>query len=208
MNPAFAASAVIAARVVVGVAVALAVAIAWRSAQHRPVALALGLSLWQDLLRAYVPLGPHDALALYLLAPALFAWCALRVLAARRWLRALPEPALIWAVPFLAAVWRPETFWTAAPPAAHCAALVAEVVAAWRWWRSPRRRGGVSEACAIIFAAGDAVGLLGPLGLGGPWWIVACQAALVGVGLVGVQARALWIMRRQAGAGTRSGGEG
>lgn len=176
-------------RLIIGVAVVLAAVLARRSPAHWPVPIALGLALAGDVTRAALELPPVMELGLYLAAPALSAWCALRVLAGlSRW-AAPVVPLILWAAVLRRAVTMPET-WAQAPLFAHAGALLVQVVAGVLWWRSPRPR-DTPETCALVLAAGDVLGLAGPLGLGGPWWIVAAQAGIVGAALVLVQGRAL-----------------
>ncbi|AUX33141.1 uncharacterized protein SOCE836_052950 [Sorangium cellulosum] len=168
---------VIVPRLVIGAAVVLAAVLARRDAAHRPIAWALGGVLVGDLARAALELPPQVELALYLAAPALSAWCALRVLAGLGPWAAPAAPLAIWAAAlWLAVAW--PWFWPHAPLAAHVAAVVVQGAAAVSFWRSPRAA-GVSETCALVLAGGDVLALAGPLGFpeawaklgwGGPSW--------------------------------------
>lgn len=182
--------AVVAARLVIGVAVLLGVALARRSRAHWPVPIALGLALAVDVTRARLELPPAVELGLYLAVPALSAWCALMVLAKRALAGAVLAPLVVGGAPLWLAVVAPG-LWGAAPIVAHGASLLVQAAAAALWWRSPRSR-DVSVTCVGVLAAGDVVGLLGPLALGGPWWIVALQAGGVASALVLVQGWALF----------------
>lgn len=196
-------AAVVAARLVIGLAVLLGVALARRSPAHWPVPIALGGALAGDVAQARLELPPPVELGIYLAVPALSAWCAIRVLAKRALAGAVLAPLPFWfaelgmplaplvvgGAPLWLAVVAPG-FWEAAPIVAHGASLLVQAAAAALWWRSPRSR-DVTVTCVGVLAAGDALVLLGPLALGGPWWIVALQAGIVGAALVGLQGRAI-----------------
>ncbi|WP_437709704.1 hypothetical protein WMF45_34640 [Sorangium sp. So ce448] len=74
--------------------------------------------------------------------------------------------------------------WELAHVEAHVGALLAQLVAAALWWRSPRPA-GVSETCTLVLAGGDVLGLAGPLSFPNAWaelgWGWAVAAAQVGV---------------------------
>lgn len=185
-------------RLVVGAAVVLAAIIARRDAAHRPLAWALGGVLAGDVVRAALELPPRVELGLYLAAPALSAWCALRVLAGLGTWAAPAAPVVLWA----AVLWRALTVpgaWERAHVEAHAGALLVQVVAGALWWRSPRPR-GLPETCAMVLAGGDVLALAGPLGLteawaelGWGWAVVAAQAGVIGAVLVVLQLRALLV---------------
>jgi len=181
--------AVVAARLVIGAAVLLGVAAARGSPAHWPVPIALGGALAVDVARARLELPPRVELAIYLAAPALSAWCALRVLGRLGPWAAPVAPGVLWG----AVLWRALAVpgaWEQAHLEGHVGALLVQAAAAALWWRSPRSR-DVSVTCVWVLAAGDVIGLMGPLALGGPWWIVAAQAGIVGAALVAVQGYAL-----------------
>jgi hypothetical protein len=200
---------VIVPRLIVGAAVILAAFIAGRDRGHLPLAVALGGVLASDLVRAYVALTPRVELALYLAAPALSAWCALRVLAQIGPWSASVVPLALWGASMgLALVW--PAFWPRAPLAAHVAAVLVQGAAAAAFWTSPRAA-GVSETCAMVLLAGDVLAIPGPLGfpeawaeLGWGWAAVAAQAGVIGAGLVVLQLRVLLTPP----AGTLPGGDG
>lgn len=203
------ASGVIAPRVIIGAAVVLAAIIARRDAAHRPVAWALGGVLAGDLVRAHVALSPQVELGIYLAAPALSAWCALRVLAGLGPWSAPVAPGVLCG----AVLWRALTVpgaWELAHVAAHVGALLVQLVAGVLWWRAPRPA-GISETCTLVLAWGDVVALVGPLGwpkaweaIGWGWAAVAAQAGVIGAVLVVLQAR---VLLTPAG-GTPPGDEG
>ncbi|XXX73862.1 hypothetical protein WMF30_40070 [Sorangium sp. So ce134] len=190
-------------RLIIGAAVVLAAVIARRDAAHRPVAVALGGVLAGDLVRAALELPAQVELGLYLAAPALSAWCALRVLALRDGRRTASDMAVIWAAWCAPAMLWPDMFWTWVPKAAHAQSLVLQGLAALAFWRSPRPR-GLPETCAMVLAGGDVLALAGPLALGGPWALVAAQAGVIGAVLVVLQLRTLLT----PAGGTPQGGEG
>jgi hypothetical protein len=202
-------SGVIASRLIIGAAVVLAALLARRDAAHRPVAWALGGVLASDLVRAYVALPARLELALYLAAPALSAWCALRVLLEDPPRRAALSGGIVWGAPMAAALLVPEA-WERVPLFAHLLALQVQIAAAAFFWRSPRPA-GISETCTLVLAAGDVLALAGPLGfpgfwsaLGWGWAAVAAQAGVIGAVLVVLQAR---VLLTPAG-GTPPGDEG
>jgi hypothetical protein len=189
-------------RLILAGAALLAGALARRTPAHRPIAAALGGALALDVLRAGVVLPGRLDLALYLASPALSAWCALRVLACACSCRSAMVVFGAWWLGALAVLRAPvpALWWAAVPQQAHGAALLVEALAVLAFWRSPRR-GGCTEGCVLVLVAGDAVGLLGPAGLmPGPWWLVSSQAAIVGAGLVVLQAAALLEARSRGGA--------
>ncbi|WP_437948622.1 hypothetical protein WME98_49900 [Sorangium sp. So ce296] len=197
-------------RLIIGAAVVLAAIIAWRAAAHRPLAWALGGVLAGDVARAALKLPPQVELALYLAAPALSAWCALRVLARRDARHTAGDVAVIWTAWCLPAMLWPDVFWAWVPKAAHAQSLVLQGLAALTFWRSPKTA-GVSETCALVLAGGDVIALAGPLGLteawaelGWGWAVVAAQAGVIGAVLVVLQLRSLLT----PAGGTRPGGEG
>ncbi|XXY23347.1 hypothetical protein WME88_27425 [Sorangium sp. So ce216] len=196
-------------RLIVGAAVVLAVLLARREPAHRPLAVALGGVLAGDLVRAALELPSRVELALYLAAPALSAWCAIRVLAGYPLGKSLEAPVLLlWAPAMTLAIVEPE-LWSHVPVLAHAVALFLQGGAALLFWRSPRAA-RTPETCALVLAAGDVVALAGPLGfprvwadLGYGWAVAAAQAGVMGAVLVVLQLRQLLT----PAAGTRSGGE-
>ncbi|WP_437591479.1 hypothetical protein [Sorangium sp. So ce1000] len=187
---------VIVPRVIVGAAVILAVIIARRDRSHLPLAVALGGVLASDLVRAYVALPPRVELALYLTAPALSAWCALRVLARLGPWSAPVAPLVLWGAVLRRALTVPE-FWEQAHRVGHVGSLVVQIAAAVVFWISPRGT-RLPETCAMVLAWGDVIALAGPLGfpeawaeIGWEWAAVAAQAGVIGAVLVVLQIREL-----------------
>lgn len=192
--------AVLIPRIMVALAALLALALTHRVPAHRPVAVALAGALLLDLLRATTSLEPRIDLALYLLTPALAAWCALRVLCGACPYRAPMVVGAVWWIAALAVLRAPDpaSWWASVPRWGHEAVLLIEAAAAISWWASPRRA-TCPEICAIILIAGDVVALLGPVGfIEGPWWIVAWQAALIAAALMVVQVDALQSARKKS----------
>lgn len=183
-------------RLIIGAAVVLAFLVARRERAHLPVGVALGLCLLGDCVRAAWAGPPAVELALYLLAPALSAWCAVRVLGGFPLARALEAPFLyVWAPAMvLTRLWGGDT----GRLFAHLAALVVQGAAAFLFWRADRPA-RTPDLCALVLAAGDVLALVGPLGWPAPWealgwgWsAVAAQAGVIGAVLVVLQLRALW----------------
>jgi hypothetical protein len=184
---------VIVPRIIIGAAVVLAFLVARRERAHLPVAVALGAALAGDCVRAAWAGPPAVELAIYLLAPALSAWCAVRVLAGEGNLSAArPALALL-----AGALWIAREHPEGGRLFAHAAALVFQGAAAALFWRSDRPT-RTPELCALVLAAGDVLALVGPLGWPAPWealgwgWAVtAAQAGVIGAVLVVLQLRAL-----------------
>lgn len=183
----------------------LALALAWhlavRHSEHRAIEWTLALALSVRLIRQTFDLIPELDLALYLAYPALTAWCALRVLAEHSRAGSAVEASLVCALPWIAAQLAPE-WWTDAPTMAHVAALAIQILSAASWWRS-RRKLDATALCAHLLTAESATALLGPVLLGGSWWVVEAQSAFWSGALVVVQcwalARILWGARSATG---------
>jgi hypothetical protein len=170
----------------IGIAALLAILVALRSPEHWPVAFALNAFFIADFLLGQHIGGPWLDLALYLAAPALSAWCAILVLTEHSGAAAGVEAWLILALVASTS----SDGWEAAPLIGHLASVAVQGMSAWAWGRSDLRASG-SSLCVLAMFAGDVMALLGPLGLGGPWWIVAWQTALLGVVLCVIQLAAL-----------------
>jgi hypothetical protein len=185
------------ARILFAAAIALATLFARHRPAHRPIAAGLALALALDLVVPHLALSARADLAAYLLTPAISAWVALRVLATARPAAAF-APFAVWAggALLVGRAPSPELWWAAAPRLAHGAALAVEAWTALAWWRSPARA-ELPQRCALVLAAGDFFGMLGPLGVGGPWEIVNWQAAIFAALLIGLHTQALLELRRQ-----------
>lgn len=205
-------------RGVVALAVVLAGLVARRAPQHRPIAWALGACLALDVLRALAPLPYSLELGLSLAPAALSMWVASWVFAQN----GKPAAFVTWrrnchGIPILSrlalAAWvglavvadllDPRLARTWLPALALAVSVVVQGALVMRW----RLRDGpltVAQACALVLLAGDAFGLLGPAGplpwadfvdVRAAWWLVAGQAALVALALVGIQGA--WLASRK-----------
>lgn len=163
----------------------------------RPVALALGGALSIDIYSDVTKLAGREALACWLSAPALAAWCAWHVLGRDEERAALV--GMSWGAAMLAALWAPWPWlwWGAAPLVARLVSLWSQLAAARAWLRRDRV-GPTVELAALALLAGDVLSLLGPAGLipGISWGIATIQGGIVAAGVA-----ALWITR----GGIRSG---
>lgn len=185
----------LAARLLIAVAIAIAALISRRTPAQLPIAVGLSAALGLDILIPLLGLSARADLAAYLLTPAISAALALRVLGAAR-PAPMFAPFAIWAIAALVVghAPAPDLWWTAAPVRAHLAATLVQAGAAITWWTSPARA-ELPQRCALVLAAGDVVGLLGPLRQGEPWAIVDWQAAILAGVLIGLQAHALAVAR-------------
>jgi hypothetical protein len=168
------------------IAAGLALAISRRRRDHAPLAILLLATVALDALAEVCSMPPQLDLLLYLMPSALSAWCAQRVLGRTPSLHAalLSSAIVIW--PLVAACASPAA-WPYAPLGAHTGALAVQLLAARDWWHSGRLA-RISELCALALAAGDAAALLGPVGIGGPWWVATANGLIVAAALICLQA--------------------
>lgn len=190
----------------------LALVIARHLPRHRPVAAALAAAWLAGPVSSLAP--GRLGMAVYMVIPALAAWCSLRVLAGARPSRAAAWAGLWWIISAaaLAASWwlrrwlpAPTLWWAALPRTAHALALVGQLGAAVVWWRS-RGRPTLPVLCALVLAFGDAFALLGPVMLGGRWVRASVHAAVIGLVLVVLQARYLGRRSQPGAVGLRRDG--
>lgn len=168
------------------VAAVLAGLVERRRSGHWPIEALLVAVVALDLVRHTWTLPAALDMAMYLCVPALSSWCALRVLQEAPRGFATLVALKVFLVPFLGAIMVREA-WASAPLIATGVSCAVQVVAAVAWWQSSRRP-TITTVCALVMLVGDVVSLAGPVGLGGPWWIVNAQLGVVAGALVVLQA--------------------
>ncbi len=155
---------------------ALALRLAIHRERHRPIAILIFSTLALEIVAALCIDSPRADLARYLAVVALSSWCALRVLGrAPPWARVV-YPAAVLVLPWAAAQLS-RVAWEWAPLAAHVISLGVQALSARDWWRAGRGA-GPTELCALLLAGGDAITMIGPVGIGGPWGIACAQGVL------------------------------
>jgi hypothetical protein len=178
------------ARALLAVAAIMATRIAMRRRAHAPVAVLLLASVVLDSVRDLCPMPPWRELVYYLAIPALSAACALRVLQEAPWSFCATIGIIVWGTPLLGA-FAYRYAWATVSLNSALVSCGVQVVAAVAWWQSKRIINGTS-ACVLVMLIGDCISIIGPVGLGGPWWIADALTLLVGVALIALQVAWFW----------------
>ena len=174
-------------RLPVVIAIMLSAVASLRSRAWGPILIALTVALAGDMIAERAALSSRPDMILWLLTPAVSAWCASVVLGRVAWLDAAVQCAAGWFVASLIVSHAGTWLWGAIVPCSLLASLIGQSAALVSWaWRDDL--GTTADAAAIGLLAGDALILLGHL-LPLPKWWPPWQAAGVATLLVVYQIR-------------------